>query len=151
MTENPPLFQIQDLAYRSPEAIETLLGAPIEIAPNAGEQGEEPGETRTYPFLRNSEVSIQFTDGQAVSFTLWFDLRGSANPSTPEAAVAVAGIDVEGMILDRSGASGRWWRGESGGLTYSRVGATRSDVGTGWTCVLIRLERAPGKVLVPAG
>jgi hypothetical protein len=145
------LFHVPDLAYQTVESVEKLLGPPTEILPSPPVAAAVPDELRTYLAAGNSELSIQFCSGRAVCFTLWFDLRGSNNPATAEAAVAAVGVDVTELSLGRSGPSGRWWKGRSGELSFSRIGATRSEDGTGWTCVLIRLDTEVDSLLALIG
>ena len=132
---------------RSQEDADRLLKSPIvnagavlghtkaEVAKLLGEPTEDRNSACSYKWSEAQEpfgLDVEFVSDRAVCISAWL-IRPM---HSPEAAVKLFGVDVTQQPPAKEAVGGRWWQGQFGDVSYSRIGSVKGDPnGEEWSFV----------------
>jgi hypothetical protein len=120
-----PVISIPNLANKSPQEIEAILGRSVGLTKITNEPDRMPGEYRDYkiegvePQLTFTGLMVRFYRGRAVHFSL--DLPVAFD--TAQDALLAAGINVGGTSPKETALLARRWSGRYGGVDFKDVAA----------------------------
>jgi len=122
--ESKAKIDVPQLAGKSPEELDKILGKPEKITP-ATVAKETPGEYRLYKTEGNPKgLSVRFYRGKAVRFNIILEKSFAA---AKDALLETFNIDVKNIppTIEKAEPLSQKWQGEFGGVRFTTVYAKK--------------------------
>ena len=140
-----PQLQITQVAGKSPDDVQRILGKATEVTPITNSSEDMPGEYRDYKSGR-LRVTVQFFRGHAIGAAIDIDDPPAKSSSEALRLVGLSSSELTKTFETAENARIKLhairWRGIVDGVEIEDVSATMSE-GNAWTLVAIRFPRSP--------